>query len=69
MDCPTRYCESTKRDCVTDKRPPSERESLTSFGGAYDSDRVVEGRARARPQVAGAAFQQPSCPWLIKAVE
>src|SRR5207253_5766642 len=33
VDCPTRYCESTHRDFVTDHRPPGERESLTSFGG------------------------------------
>ena len=56
-DCPTRHRESTQPDFVTDQRPPSECESLTSFGGAYDGDRVVECSPRARPYVAGTSFQ------------
>src|SRR5262249_46048361 len=54
---------------ITDQRPPGERESLAGFGGTYDSDRIVEGRARGRPHVACASFQQPGCPRLIGAVE
>ena len=69
VDCPTRYCESAHRDLVTDQRPPSDRKSLTRFGGTYDGDRVVECRARSRPHVAGTSFQQPSCPRLIRAVD
>ena len=69
VDCPTRYCEPAQPDFVTNQRPSSEREPLTRFGGAHDSNRVVECRARARPHVAGTSFQQPSCPRLIGAVD
>jgi hypothetical protein len=42
------YCEPTQHDFITDQRPPSKRESLTSCGRTYDSDRVIECRARAQ---------------------
>ena len=69
LDCATGYCKPTGIDFITDQRPPGERESLAGFGGTYNGDRVVECRARARPDVAGASFQQPGRPRLIRAVE
>ena len=66
---PTGDRESTQRDCVGDQRPAREGESLPGFAGPHDGNRVVEGRAGARPHFVGSPFQQPGRPRLISAVQ
>jgi hypothetical protein len=57
VHCSTGYRKSTSHYIVGDQRPASEHQSLASFGGTHDGDRVVECRSGARPHLVGAGVQ------------